>query len=295
MNLAEIKDFFQGELPEFSRTEMSLMVKLLVLKTLDISDTEYMLSQDLVFSKENVKSLKNSVIELKSNNPFQYVLGEVEFYGVMLSIDKRALIPRPETEELVDWIVNSVDHEQYSIKKENLVMLDICSGSGCIAFGIKSRFKKDKIIAGELSKDALSLIDENRMKTELDIEILELDALDIDTFSKIKKESLDIIVSNPPYIPAAEKVRMGANVLEHEPEMALFVSNENPLLFYKSIAEIAKVYLKLSGNIFFEIHEDFASEVMAILKSLKFVNIELRKDLQGKDRMVRAQKLSSQL
>ena len=295
MNLAEIKDFFQGELPEFSRTEMSLMVKLLVLKTLDISDTEYMLSQDLVFSKENVKSLKNSVIELKSNNPFQYVLGEVEFYGVMLSIDKRALIPRPETEELVDWIVNSVDHEQYSIKKENLVVLDICSGSGCIAFGIKSRFKKGKIIAGELSKDALSLIDENRMKTELDIEILELDALDIDTFSKIKKESLDIIVSNPPYIPVAEKVRMGANVLEHEPEMALFVSNENPLLFYKSIAEIAKVYLKLSGNIFFEIHEDFASEVMAILKSLKFVNIELRKDLQGKDRMVRAQKLSSQL
>ena len=295
MNLAEIKDFFQGELPEFSRTEMSLMVKLLVLKTLDISDTEYMLSQDLVFSKENVKSLKNSVIELKSNNPFQYVLGEVEFYGVMLSIDKRALIPRPETEELVDWIVNSVDHEQYSTKKENLVMLDICSGSGCIAFGIKSRFKKGKIIAGELSKDALSLIDENRMKTELDIEILELDALDIDTFSKIKKESLDIIVSNPPYIPVAEKVRMGANVLEHEPKMALFVSNENPLLFYKSIAEIAKVYLKLSGNIFFEIHEDFASEVMAILKSLKFVNIELRKDLQGKDRMVRAQKLSSQL
>ena len=189
--------------------------------------------------------------------------------------------------------MNTVSQNESVVKIGDSVILDLCSGSGCIAFGLKSSLRKSKIIAGELSNRALNLISENRSKTELKIEILELDALTMNTFSMLKEGSLDVIVSNPPYIPVAEKVRMHANVLEYEPEMALFVSDENPLIFYQNIAEIAQVYLKNSGYLFFEIHEDLASEIMAILGSLKFFNIELRKDLQGKDRMVRAQKLPS--
>jgi len=172
-------------------------------------------------------------------------------------------------------------------------MMDLCAGSGCISFGLKSILRDSRVVAVELSKEAISLIEENKLETKLSIDIVEGDVLKPESFSSFEKESFDCWVSNPPYIPSKDKAKMHKNVLDFEPGMALFVENELPLVFYKEIAESAKEYLKESGSLYFEIHESYGSEMVSLLENLSFVNIELRKDLQGRDRMIKAQKVSS--
>jgi len=217
----------------------------------------------------------------------RFVLGEVEFYGLILKSDGRALVPRPETEELVDWVVNEC------LGESNLNIMDLCAGSGCIAFGLKSVLKDVKVIAVELSKKAITLIEENKMETKLSIDILEADVLKRDSFLQFEKASFDCWVSNPPYIPNKDKAMIHQNVLDFEPGMALFVEDELPLVFYTEIAKNANEYLKEGGHLFFEIHESYGPEMVSLLDNIGFVNIELRKDLQGRDRMIKAQNVSS--
>ena len=270
---------------QFSESEIKLMFKAFVMKQMTLTETDFMLSRDLRFSESDLLHFRSVIKRLQADEPFQYIHGHTEFYGLELICDKRALIPRPETEELVDWIIESMN------KNEEYTLVDICSGSGCIALALKSVLKKSKIEAWELSEEALELIKENQLYTGLEIERVKMDALS--TGYPASEKSYDVIVSNPPYIPNKEKVRMHANVLEFEPEMALFIDDADPFIFYNRIAAESKTLLVDNGWLYFEIHEDFEAEMIECFKSHGFVNIELRKDLQGRSRMMRGQRVPS--
>ncbi len=285
-NLDGLRVYFNQILADqFSQSEIKLMLKAFVTKRLKMSDTDFMLANDLRFSESDLLYFRSVVKRLQSNEPFQYIHGRTEFYGLELICDRRALIPRPETEELVDWIVQSSD------KSAALNIVDLCAGSGCIAFGLKSIFRNATVEAWELSEDALELIKENERHTSLEIVRVKMDALS--EIYPVEDESCDIIVSNPPYIPSAERSRMHANVLDFEPEMALFVNDADPFVFYQAISKEARGLLVKGGWLYFEIHEDFETEMIACLKQHGFVNIELRKDLQGRSRMIRGQRVPS--
>ena len=288
-SLKEVKSYFSSKLAnKFSRTEIKLIVKLIVIKRLSINSLSYFNAVDIRFSESDLLYFRNVANRLLDNEPFQYVLGEVEFYNLELNIDERALIPRPETEELVDWLIESVK------KNDTPRILDLCAGSGCIALALKSTIKDAEIVAVELSQSALDLIEDNCEKTELVVDFQKMDVLDKEGYSLFEEASFDIWVSNPPYIPEVDKAMMHENVLDYEPHMALFVDDEDPLLFYRIIAEQAQTYLKPGGWLYFEIHEGLAEKMHGMLHDLQFVNIELRKDLQEKDRMMRAQLVISQ-
>jgi release factor glutamine methyltransferase len=287
--LKDVKVYFSSKLSDkFSRSELNLMIKLIIIKRLNISDSDYLFGDNLRFSESDLLYVRDVVKRLLANEPFQYVLGEVEFYGVLLKIDKRALIPRPETEELVDWVIASTG------KMVDPKIMDLCSGSGCIAFALKSVQNSADIFAVELTEEANELIRENSVFTGIELKQYRIDVLDAHGFDEFKDDSFDCWVSNPPYIPEDDKTFMTENVLAHEPHVALFVENSDPLIFYREIAMKAKRFLKHEGLLFFEIHEGLGKEVVELLSSLGFVNIELRKDLQGRNRMVRAQHVISQ-
>lgn len=279
-----VRGYFSDQLKGlYSSSELKLILKYLYLKHFDASPADFILADEQRLSESDLLFFHQALKRLRNQEPFQYVIGEAEFYGLLLKCDHRALIPRPETEELVEWILESKDTIEAA--------LDVCAGSGCIALALKSNVPKAKVYALEYSEDALSLIRENAQQTSLSILEIAADALTAD-YLELTKTRLDVVVSNPPYIPMKDKERMEANVLEFEPEMALFVEDEDPLLFYREIALRSKTVLKEGGWLYFEIHEDLSKEVKLLLKQLDFVNIELRKDLQGRDRMMRGQVLS---
>lgn len=286
--LSDIKTYYHSKLTTlFSENEINLMVKYLSLKRLKMSSFDYVSSTPVLLSESDLLYFNFALKRLLKNEPFQYILGDVEFYGLELNCDPRALIPRPETEELVDWILDTVE------KNADLEIADLCAGSGCIALALKSQLPNSEIIAAELSEGAIELIEENCLKTNLRVIPMKMDVLVDDDFGNLETNSFDCWVSNPPYIPNKEKVLMSENVLDFEPHMALFVEDDEPLVFYIKIATQAKKYLKQNAYLFFEIHEDLSEAMIQMLTEQGFVNIELRKDLQGKARMMRAQNVIS--
>ncbi|MFT6982320.1 MAG: release factor glutamine methyltransferase [Crocinitomicaceae bacterium] len=287
-SLKEIKRYFNSELSIlYTESELKLIIKELTIKRLDISSVDYLLLSEKRLSESDLLFYHDALKRLRNQEPFQYILGEVWFYDLNLKIDSRALIPRPETEELVDWIKTDLKNLSQP------TMMDLCSGSGCIALALKSLMPESNCSAAEYSEDALSLLRENAKRTNLSLDISKMDVLNEDDYSYLAPNSFDCWVSNPPYIPTREKSLMAPNVLKHEPLMALFVTDEDPLVFYRVIAEKALVYLKKGGALYFEINENLTASMLALLEGLGFVNIEVRKDLQGKDRMMKAQTVSS--
>jgi len=218
--------------------------------------------------------LNQIIADLKTNKPIQHIIGETEFYGLKFKVNEYTLIPRPETEELVQWILQ---HEFTSA-------LDIGTGSGCIPIALKKN-KDAEISAIDVSESALLVAKENAKINEVEINFLLQDILKTTTLPKV-----DVIISNPPYVLDKEKELMLANVLDNEPHLALFVPNNNPLLFYKKIADIAFTSLPKNGLLFFEINERFGKETVAMLSVIGFVDIELKKDINDKDRMIKATK-----
>lgn len=279
-----VKAYFKERLIGFfTESEIKFMLKEAVIERLKLSSSEYLLCDEQLLSESDLLYFRSIVKRLLNNEPFQYVIGKTEFFGLEIKTDKRALIPRPETEELVQWVTKSIQKDQtYQIA-------DICTGSGCIALGLRSYFENSIITATDFSHEALELTKENSTNLNLPLTILQIDATKTNEF-ELPINSFDCWVSNPPYIPINDKIKMEKNVLEFEPEMALFVENEDPLLFYREIGKNALVHLKPAGLLFFELHEDLAKKTMQLIMGLGFVNIELRKDLQGKDRMLKAQK-----
>jgi release factor glutamine methyltransferase len=219
--------------------------------------------------------------ELTTGRPLQYVLGETVFYGLRLQVAPGVLIPRPETEELVDWVINTVGETAFA----DLSILDVGTGSGCIAVSLKHELPDAAVSALDVSREALEIATSNASINRLDINFIEAD---IRTSSGVGQ--FDVIVSNPPYITMDEQREMHKNVLAHEPHLALFVSNEDPLVFYNAIADFALTALHPGGYLFFEINEHLGQEMVELLLLKGFTDVDLRKDMQGKDRMIRCRR-----
>ena len=236
--------------------------------------------QTLTTSDQHTEILR-ILEELKKGIPLQYILGTTDFYGHRFIVKPGVLIPRPETEELVDWILKEIQFNKLSDFK----LLDIGTGTGCIPISIKIKNPNSDVTGIDISDIALDIAKQNSIALNSDIQLIKSDMLNNDI--KFEPQSFDIIVSNPPYITSSEKSSMHANVIENEPHIALFVTDENPLLFYRSIIQFALRYLKPKGLLFFEINEHLGDETIKLLNQHNFTTI-LRKDISGKDRMIKA-------
>lgn len=259
----------------YNQSEVESFVSLLLYKIGKIDSVQRLISDDIVFSYEQIIQLNDAIARLKKYEPIQYILGETEFYGLTLKTDSRALIPRPETEELVDWILHEYPKAH--------TILDICTGSGCIAIGLANQLLTSKVDAIDISCDAIDLAKENADLNNTQIYFYQADILSTDSLP----QKYDIIVSNPPYITISEKTDMMPNVLEYEPALALFVANESSIVFYKKIAELATTYLKKDGMLFFEINRKFGNEIVDFLTYKGFHDIVLKKDISGNDRFIK--------
>lgn len=243
------------------------------------------LAMDYDLSVINTKPILNALELLKAQKPIQYILGETEFYGLMFKVNKNTLIPRPETEELVGWVIKDCVGKEKEVK-----ILDIGTGSGCIAISLAKNLPKAKVFALDVSREALEVAKENAKLNAVDVEFVEASILDI-PYSEyvLKPHAFDIIVSNPPYVRNLEKELMQPNVLENEPHLALFVENENPLQFYKVITDFAIKKLNKQGCLFFEINEYLGKEMIHLLSTSHFRNIKLKQDIFKKDRMIKGE------
>ncbi|MEX1190466.1 MAG: peptide chain release factor N(5)-glutamine methyltransferase [Brumimicrobium sp.] len=264
---------------QFTERERKLIGKSFIAKRLGWENTDFLLRKDDKVTESDLLYFRKMIKQLKNGLPFQYVLGETFFYNILLKTDKRALIPRPETEELVDWVVSDLK------KSKNLKILDIGTGSGCIPLAIKNSISNATVLGLDVSHDALELAKENANRLKLDVNFIHYDILS--QKMEFTNEKWDVIVSNPPYIPKKDKKLMAKHVLEHEPEIALFISDNNPLVFYQKIVDFAKHNLVENGNLYFEIHESLAENVKDLLVQQGFKNVEIKKDLQGKERMIK--------
>ena len=241
---------------------------------LDYNRSDCIIHADKQITTELSDRFKQIIAALKTNKPVQYILGETEFYGLKVIVNKHTLIPRPETEELVDWI----------LKEEFSSALDIGTGSGCIPIAL-AKNTNAKISAIDVSEDALRVAKRNAVINGVEINFFRQDILKTDALPNV-----DVIVSNPPYVLESEKELMLDNVLEYEPNLALFVSDNDPLLFYKKIGLLAAESLNKGGKLFFEINEKYGAEIVALLSKIGFVDIALKKDVNDKDRMLKATK-----
>ena len=227
--------------------------------------------------------------ELKKEKPIQYILGETEFYGLPFLVNVNTLIPRPETEELVEWIIKSTNYEIQSTK---LRILDIGTGSGCIAISLAKNIPNAEVSAIDVSEKALATAKKNAEINKVEVSFINIDILKINDLAELPTSNFqlptqfDIIVSNPPYVRNLEKAEIKPNVLEYEPHLALFVEDTDALLFYRKIANLAKENLSENGQLFFEINQYLGKETVELLEDLGFKNIILKKDIYGNNRMI---------
>ncbi len=253
-----------------------------------LSFSRFQVSQNSNFELTSSTSNKFNDAEnrLKNFEPIQYILGETEFYGLKFNVNKHTLIPRPETEELVEWILNISNQKKINlpISDNNLpTLLDIGTGSGCIAISLAKNLPNYNVSALDISEEALTIARNNAQLNIVEIGFFQTDILK----TKSLPRQFDIIVSNPPYVRELEKELMQKNVLDFEPSTALFVENENPLVFYSAISQLAKTHLKPNGILFFEINEYLGKDLIELLKTEGFRKIEIKKDIYGKDRMLK--------
>ena len=232
---------------------------------------------------EKLDKLKQFTHELLQHKPIQYVLKEAWFAGMLLHVDNRVLIPRPETEELVDWVVRDLRSAQ---NNKGISILDIGTGSGCIALGLKKQLPICEVHACDVSEEALQVAVKNAALNNLTIQFHLANILLEKEYQRFP--SVDFIVSNPPYISYNDKSLMAPNVVDYEPHLSLYVPDNDPLLFYRAIFNFAKSNLIKEGTVYLEIHEEFSEPVRQLLLQSGFLKIEIRKDMQGKDRMVKA-------
>jgi len=264
----------------YPKTEVQGFVRLIFWHVLQLSYTDLVLRRNQKLEKSSQKRIEAIVERLKKFEPIQYILGETEFFGLKLTVNPSVLIPRPETEELVQWITTTVEDEKLSV-------VDIGTGSGCIALALKKELKNAVVTGVDISAESIRTASKNAEQNQLDVTFKQADILQ---WEKEKWEPVDLIVSNPPYVRELEKAAMHANVLQYEPENALFVSNTNPLVYYQSIAVFANRYLKANSWLFFEINENLGEELVSLLAAIGFGAIEIKKDINGKNRMLRCQR-----
>lgn len=279
MQLLQFKNQFFSELSEMHPvTEIQSFFNLLIEFKLGLNRIEIALQPTFEINTDALEYLQNALINLRKNVPVQYIIGETEFYGLKFKVSPSVLIPRPETEELVNWVVKTTPLN-LPIK-----ILDIGTGSGCIAISLAKLLPNSEITAIDISTNALEIAKENAVLNNVSIHFLEKNILETTELP----QHYDIIISNPPYVRELEKNEMHSNVLENEPHLALFVTDTNPLLFYDKIATLAYTHLNKQGSLYFEINQYLGDDMIALLKQKGFQEIELRKDFYDVDRMVKA-------
>ena len=278
----QLKQIVYDAIPHFySIEERESLVKNFICEILEIPVAYYLLQKEFELSEAQIISYTSALENLSKGQPLQYIVGKTFFYGREFLVNSKVLIPRPETEELCQWIIEDTQLNNPSI-------LDIGCGSGNIPITLEQEIKNSNVFAIDISTDALGVAQENSKLNNSNVQFEQMDILNWRNTNKFLKNKFDVIVSNPPYILEEEKILMRKNVLDFEPHVALFVK-QNPMLFYDTIAEFAKEHLTENGKLFFEINENYYTECKNVLLKLNFVNIELRKDFGGKYRMIKGE------
>ncbi len=267
--------------PMYSPSEVESLIHLILEHVTGFNRLQIHLRQTDQLPDAKIIQIMEIVNRLIAHEPIQYIIGETEFFGLNFSVSPAVLIPRAETEELVDWIIQEEKNHCKSL-------LDIGTGSGCIPISIDRNLSLDFVEGWDISEEALKIARQNAAKNDSKVLFSSHNILDSENFDDAKK--WDIIVSNPPYVLMEEAELMDKNVADFEPHLALFVPNNDPLIFYRAIAQFATVHLQLHGSLYFEINEKQGEQVVELLRELGFSEILTRKDLQGKDRMIRAKK-----
>ncbi|MCG2420045.1 peptide chain release factor N(5)-glutamine methyltransferase [Aequorivita sp. F47161] len=282
MKILEQKEHFKNQLSGiYPSEEIQSFFNILSEKYLGFTRLQIALDPKVEVTEKDSEKFEKALLRLKKHEPIQYIIGETEFYGLPFKVNKHTLIPRPETEELVEWIL-SEKALPTQISNFNTI-LDIGTGSGCIAISLAKNLQNAEVAALDISEEALQIARENAKLNSAEVTFFQTDILKAETLPT----QYNIIVSNPPYVRELEMEKMQQNVLKYEPNTALYVKDVDPLLFYRAISTLAKSHLKPDGKLFFEINEYLSEELSALLTSEGFRNIEVKKDIFGKDRMVK--------
>ena len=286
MNIDEFRIYFSEQLVGmYEPEEIENLCFLTLEHILKMNRVEVSLSRKMDISTSALSQLNEVTSRLSLSEPIQYIIGTTEFYGMEFQVNPATLIPRPETEELVDWIIT--DKAESFVKsgaQEKLKVLDIGTGSGCIAISLAKNLSSAHVEAIDISQEALATAYQNAKMNEADVTFYNQDVLAVEEL----EHKYDVIVSNPPYVRMLEKKEMRGNVLSNEPDSALFVSDDDPLIFYRKIGELAFESLAANGFLYFEINEYLGKEMIDLLMGIGFENVELREDMFGKDRMIKA-------
>lgn len=288
MILKDIQNIFHQELDSIYGTdEVRSFFNILIDFYLGLNRITLVLEPNYTITKEEEQPLFEALSRLKLEEPIQHIIGKTEFYGLPFKVNKHTLIPRPETEELVDWILKSLTGK----KDQPLKLLDIGTGTGCIAISLAKHLPNAHVYAVDVSPEAIKVAQENAKWNNVSITYIEDSILDIQNdILKTATGFFDVIVSNPPYVRNLEKVEIKNNVLQHEPHLALFVKDDNPLQFYEAISDYALSALKENGLLFFEINQYLGAEMETLLKAYTYKSIELKKDMFGNQRMLKGMK-----
>lgn len=262
--------------PLYPQGEREALIRIVAMDLLKIGSTAFYLKDEINLDPTRQATLDNAIERLKKAEPIQYILGQTEFCDLTFNVNPSVLIPRPETSELVKWIVEEN-------KKEQTNILDIGTGSGCIAISLAKMLPNAQVTAWDISPRAIETAESNNILNGTKVTFVEQDI-----FTASEAATYDIIVSNPPYIKEVEKTNMQRNVLEWEPSIALFVPDNDPLLFYREIARKGVQLLKNGGKLYFEINREHGEDTCNMLAEYGYTNIELRKDFADNDRMIRA-------
>ena len=283
MTLNEARTVLTKELKNvYESDESRNIIELVIEHITNMSRAEQVKNKVPYLTCTQLEDLDAITERLKKNEPIQYVLSEAWFAGMKFKVNKNVLIPRPETEELVDWILReAASHELRAAS-----ILDVGTGSGCIPIALKRKLPEANISAIDVCSEALFTATENAVTLNAEVNFVLLDFLDEEKWKELAQ--YDIIVSNPPYVKQSEINTMHDRVKEFEPHLALFVPDEDALLFYKKLSDFSLKHLKAGGSLFVEINEALGEQVVNLFKSARFANIELRKDMQGKNRMIKA-------
>lgn len=281
-----IKDFkdhlYQTLSPLYDVDEINGIYARLLEHLFNFGRAEAVLQYTLLLDQKQQTFAKEAIARLKKSEPIQYILGYTDFCGLRFNVCPDVLIPRPETEELIYWITSQF--EKNTTKR--LQILDIGTGSGCIAVSLAKLLPNTEVSAMDISGEALHIAQENARNNQVLVHFIKADILKTDSL----ETTFDIIVSNPPYVLLHQKLQMQQNVLNFEPHRALFVPDINPLIFYEKITDLAREHLNINGTLFFEINEAFAGEVQDLLAAKGFMDIQLKADLYGKNRMIKGKK-----
>lgn len=277
MTLKDYKDTFTTVLtPLYDAAEAERFFYIALEELKEWRRMDYLMHSDVIVTDAELNQWQDVLKQLEQFRPIQYIFGKAYFYGLEFKVNENTLIPRPETEELVEWII----HENN--KRGAFSVLDIGTGSGCIPISLAKNLQQAHVSTIDISEGALAVAKENANANDVTVNFIQTDILAADTLP----HQYDVIVSNPPYVRNLEKAEIKSNVLDYEPHLALFVDDADPLVFYRKIATLAKKYLKPGGKLYYEINQYLGPETVELLEGQGFSNIVLRKDFMGNDRMI---------